>query len=72
VDVALLPALRGRGIGSALLEDLTDRADAAAATITLHVTHGNPAQRLYERFGFRTVEDHPFHTRMVRQPKTAS
>lgn len=56
MEVSLLQAWRGRGIGSALLRELLDEARASSAAVTLHVEPLNPARRLYERHGFRLVE----------------
>jgi ribosomal protein S18 acetylase RimI-like enzyme len=53
VDLALLPALRGRGLGAALLAALQARAAAHGARIGLAVLRTNaPALRLYRRAGF--------------------
>lgn len=51
------PAYRGRGVGRALMERAVERClNAGAATLTLEVIVGNePAQRLYERLGFRVT-----------------
>jgi GNAT superfamily N-acetyltransferase len=57
VDIALLPAQRGRGIGTRLLRDFLDEADAAGRPVQVHVERFNPARRLYERLGFRQIED---------------
>lgn len=57
VDIALLPEARGRGIGTELLERVFAEADAAAVPVRIHVEVFNPAMRLYERLGFRMVED---------------
>lgn len=47
---------RGGGIGSALLAGIIARAEIAdLAGISLSVEMGNPARRLYERFGFVPV-----------------
>lgn len=53
-DLAVLPALRGRGIGSRLLQEVERRAiEAGCCQITLEVHDANAgAKRLYERFGF--------------------
>lgn len=53
LDVALLPAWRGRGVGSALLLALMDEAASRGLGLTIHVENGNPARRLYDRLGFR-------------------
>lgn len=57
VDVALLPEARRRGAGTRLLEGLKERARAAGKAVSIHVERMNPALALYERLGFRLVED---------------
>ena len=52
VDIALLAAHRGRGLGTRLLCDLLDEARAAGVPVRLGVRLGHPARRLYERLGF--------------------
>jgi ribosomal protein S18 acetylase RimI-like enzyme len=57
MDIALLPEHRGSGIGTKLLRELQDEARAAGKTLTIHVERFNPALRLYERLGFKQIED---------------
>jgi ribosomal protein S18 acetylase RimI-like enzyme len=57
VDITLLPEFRGSGIGTKLLRDLQEEARSAGKSLTIHVERFNPALRLYERLGFRQVED---------------
>lgn len=57
MDIALLPAHRGTGIGTQLLRELQEEARSAGKTLTIHVERFNPALRLYERLGFKMVED---------------
>jgi ribosomal protein S18 acetylase RimI-like enzyme len=57
VDIALLPEFCNRGIGSALLRQLQAEARAARKPLRIHVERFNPALRLYERLGFRQIED---------------
>jgi ribosomal protein S18 acetylase RimI-like enzyme len=57
VDIALLPEHRAAGIGSILLRDLQAEAGAAGKAVRIHVERLNPALRLYERLGFRQIED---------------
>jgi ribosomal protein S18 acetylase RimI-like enzyme len=57
VDVALLPEHRGAGIGTKLLEELQEEARSAGKPLTIHVERFNAALRLYERLGFKTVEE---------------
>ncbi|WP_223763441.1 GNAT family N-acetyltransferase [Corallococcus sp. AS-1-6] len=55
VDVTLLPARRGQGLGTHLLEALQAEAARARVPVRLHVTRDNPALRLYTRHGFTPV-----------------
>lgn len=55
LDIALLPAWRGRGLGSRLLRELLDEAAASHRRVTLHVEVNSPALRLYQRLGFRPI-----------------
>lgn len=48
---AVDPALRGRGLGRALIEQALARCHGE---VKLHVEYDNPARRLYERIGFRS------------------
>jgi ribosomal protein S18 acetylase RimI-like enzyme len=57
VDVALLPEARRGGAGTKLLRGVQRRAAAAGKAVTIHVERMNPALALYERLGFRLVED---------------
>jgi ribosomal protein S18 acetylase RimI-like enzyme len=66
VDLALLPSLRGRGVGTTLLQGVLDRADARALPVRLHVEPDNRARRLYLRLGFEVVERGPTHLGMER------
>ena len=57
MDVALLPAYRGRGLGTQLLEQILAEGRQLKLPVTIHVERFNPALRLYERLGFRVEED---------------
>ncbi len=52
VDIALLPAHRGEGLGEAIVRDLMDEAAVAGKALSIHVEKMNPALRLYTRLGF--------------------
>ena len=68
VELALLPALRGRGLGAALLAALQARARAHGASIGLAVLRSNaPALRLYERAGFVIAGGNELQHQMVWQ-----
>ena len=68
MDIALLPAWRGCGIGGAYLQALLREAQAANLPVTLHVEPGNPARRLYLRAGFRRAAELGFYERLVWVP----
>ena len=57
-----------KGIGTDVLAGLIREADLAHQTLRLSVAKINPAQRLYERMGFRIIheDDRKFH--MKRDP----
>lgn len=57
VDIALLPAYRGGGIGGSLLRGLLREAREAGKPVRIHVEKQNPALRLYERLGFQRIGD---------------
>ncbi|MYN15684.1 GNAT family N-acetyltransferase [Rugamonas sp. FT107W] len=57
VDISLLPPWRGQGHGTELLRGLQRDAARDGAGISMHVEGSNPAQRLYERLGFRVTGD---------------
>jgi GNAT superfamily N-acetyltransferase len=66
IDIALLPEWRGRGLGGAILADLIADAAARGLAVSLQVEKVNPARRLYERLGFRTLADNGPHDWMER------
>ena len=57
IDISLVPAARGEGIGGAILRDVTALAAQRGKPVSIHVEKYNPARRLYERLGFEVVED---------------
>jgi ribosomal protein S18 acetylase RimI-like enzyme len=56
LDISLLSEYRNRKIGTYLIQQLVDEADAEGKTITLYVHTDSPAIRLYRRFGFEIVQ----------------
>ena len=57
VDVALVPASRGAGLGGAILRDIQEMAAGLGKAVSIHVEKNNPARRLYDRLGFAPIED---------------
>lgn len=66
IDVALLPAYRGQGIGGDLLRQWLERADRHGFSVGLHVESYNPAQRLYLRHGFAVDGENGVYLKMRR------
>ena len=56
--LAVKPEHRRHGIGTSLLTQLV-RANPEQSTISLSFVTGKPVLRLYERFGFKVVEEQP-------------
>ena len=72
-DLAVVPGMRGRGVGRALLTEAEEIAAArGCCKLTLEVQEDNlPARRLYERFGFRDfVIGSSAPTRFLSKPLT--
>lgn len=68
IDIALMPGVRGQGIGAALLRDVMEEAALAKKAVGIHVEKANPAMRLYKRLGFETVEDKGVYDLLRWQP----
>lgn len=64
IDITLLPAWRGRGIGGAILAALQDAGRACGKGVGIMVEKFNPALRLYERLGFAPIADHGVYLEM--------
>jgi ribosomal protein S18 acetylase RimI-like enzyme len=73
VDIALLPAWRGRGIGMALIAALCGAAREAGRPVRLSVSLGNPdARRLYQRLGFVVIAGSGTDVQLEWRPSGAS
>lgn len=68
VDIALLPAHQGCGIGSGLLRMLLREAGDHGLPLTLHVAKDNPARRLYLRLGFRVTDEDGMYAFLRKDP----
>jgi ribosomal protein S18 acetylase RimI-like enzyme len=64
IDIAFMPALRGQGLGSAVMHDLLDAAAAQGKKVGLHVEKWNRAHGLYRRLGFEIIEEKDLHDYM--------
>jgi len=72
IDIALMPAARGLGIGAAIFEDVFDLARAGGKKVSIHVEKNNPARRLYFRLGFEMIADEGVYDLLEWRPDPAS
>lgn len=68
MEVTLVPERRNQGLGSRLMQRLLDWSKELGLPVTLHVEPFNPAQRLYQRLGFETIEVRGVYHFMRRDP----
>ena len=61
----LRPETQGRGIGTRIIQDLVAEARKGGREIRLSTARINPARRLYERLGFRVVDEDRYKVYMV-------
>jgi ribosomal protein S18 acetylase RimI-like enzyme len=65
VQVQILPKCQGQGLGEHVIRIVLDEARKSQLPVKLGVLKGNPAQRLYERLGFRAVSETDRELNMV-------
>ncbi len=68
IDIALLPQHRGKGLGAKLMQQVLDEAAAVNKRVRIHVERENPAMRLYDRLGFRKIEEQGVYYLMEWSP----
>jgi ribosomal protein S18 acetylase RimI-like enzyme len=64
IDIALAPEYRGRGVGSALMQQILGTARTGGRCVTIHVEIDNPALHWYQRLGFVALEQRGLYTFM--------
>jgi GNAT superfamily N-acetyltransferase len=69
VDISLLPAHRGGGIGTGLIRDLIAECTKERVRLRLQVLKTNPAARLYQRLGFVGTGEDEMYVQMEKQPE---
>jgi ribosomal protein S18 acetylase RimI-like enzyme len=68
VDLTLLPKHRRVGIGTAVVEEVLERADAAGVPVRLSVSRENAGGlAFWERFGFSTAAADEMYAELERQ-----
>ncbi len=66
--IYVLPDSQRLGFGSAIIKDLIDEGKLSGRSVKLQVLKVNPAKRLYERLGFRLIEENKNHFVMCIDP----
>lgn len=57
LDITVLPHLRGTGIGTPLITGVLSRAREVGKPVRIYVETLNPSRRLFERLGFKVIEE---------------
>ncbi|NKB67028.1 MAG: GNAT family N-acetyltransferase [Candidatus Latescibacteria bacterium] len=65
IQIQLLPAFQGRGLGRDLITELLTEATRQGTGVELTVLQASPAQRFYQRLGFCLQEKRP-HSLVMR------
>ena len=66
IDITVTPGKRNSGIGTFSLGGLLTEADRTGRAVRIYVESFNPSLRLFERLGFRQIEEHGIHLLMER------
>jgi GNAT superfamily N-acetyltransferase len=64
IDITFLPEERNTGSGTVIIRDLMDEAARAGKPLQIYVESFNPSLRLFERLGFRRIEEGGVHLLM--------
>ncbi len=72
VDQAIVPELRNKGLGTAIMRALMAEARAAGVPLRLMAAQGDPAMRLYARLGFTATDSAtPMYSTLEWSPAAA-
>jgi ribosomal protein S18 acetylase RimI-like enzyme len=66
IDIALLPAYRGAGIGTQLMKAVVAEAARREMAVRLYVELNNPVRALYHRLGFEKIGENGVYEQMRR------
>ncbi|MEO0868043.1 MAG: GNAT family N-acetyltransferase [Cyanobacteria bacterium J06642_11] len=69
IDIALLPAYRSIGIGTALLNAILAEGQTKQQPVRIHVEQNNRALNLYRRLGFKQIGEEGVYYLMEWCPK---
>lgn len=67
-NIAITPAVQGRGLGAAIIRDILAAAARDGLPVRLQVLRVNPARRLYERLGFVATGETATHYLLAAAP----
>jgi ribosomal protein S18 acetylase RimI-like enzyme len=68
IDIALLTEFRRQGIGSRIMKALIAEADQVNLPLSLHVEMYNPAMGLYQKLGFKKIQEVGVYFLMEKHP----
>lgn len=68
VELGVLPASRGGGLGAWMITQAIDHAEREGRTLVLTTRRDGAARRLYERMGLVLVGEDELHARYERRP----
>jgi ribosomal protein S18 acetylase RimI-like enzyme len=68
MEITLIPEQRGNGLGGAILRGILGEAEGRGEAVSIHVENFNPALRLYQRLGFRKIDEHGVYYLMEWTP----
>lgn len=71
MDITVLPPDRNGGVGTTLIKALMDEA-SVSRPLRIYVETFNPSLRLFERLGFKAVDEQGFHLLMEWVPNSPS
>lgn len=69
LQIQLIPAFQGKGVGAILIRELLAEAKQLGTTVYLSVLQSNPARHLYERLGFVLAGENEHSYRMVHHAR---
>ncbi|KAI9135295.1 GNAT family N-acetyltransferase [Acaryochloris sp. CCMEE 5410] len=70
IDIAILPAYRGQGIGSSLLQQILAEGQCSHKSVRIHVEQNNRALKLYQRLGFQKKSENGVYFLMEWMPNS--
>ena len=70
LDITILPAYRGAGVGTSLIRPLLEEADQSKRSVQIYVETFNPSLQLFQRLGFKPIAEEGINFLMEWTPET--